>query len=83
MFGEGDYALTAVKQIEATEAFMLLDEDDRKCQGEESLQECEAKEYIEMGKARCECIPYHLISNFETVSMHFSFLQTKVTIFRH
>ena len=58
LFGEGNYALTAIKEIDMTEAFMNLDEETRNCQNVETYQECQAKEYIKMGLEKCNCTPY-------------------------
>ena len=60
LFGEGNYALTAIKEIDTTEAFMNLDEETRNCQNVETYQECQAKEHIKMGLERCNCTPYEL-----------------------
>ena len=61
-YGEGDYSLTAVQEIDATKAFMNLDKEGTRhdCQNVETLQECEAKEYIKMGLKKCNCTLYAL-----------------------
>ena len=60
MYGEGDYSLTAIKEIETTDAFLGLDEEIRNCQTVETFEECQAKEYIEIGLDRCKCTTYEL-----------------------
>ena len=60
LFGEGNYALTDIKQIETTDAFHSVDEEIKNCQNMETTQECEAREFIKLGLDRCHCTPYHL-----------------------
>ena len=68
LYGKGDYALTDVKEMTGTEDFFNLDVEVRKCQNRESLLECQAKKYKEIGKKECQCVPYQLRSFFIKVS---------------
>ena len=47
MYGEGNYALTAVKEVSVTESFLGLKEEDKKCQNLESLEDCSTKRYLQ------------------------------------
>ena len=58
--GEGDYALTAVKEIDVTEAFLGMDEKTKLCQSEETLEDCWMKNYFKEGSEKCKCKPYGL-----------------------
>jgi hypothetical protein len=68
LFGEGNYALTAVKEIDGTEEFLGLDEEIKRCQDRESFQECQAREYIKNGLEKCKCTPYEMRNYSKTVS---------------
>ena len=47
MYGEGNYALTAVKSVSVTQSFLSLKPEDKKCQNLESLEECSTKSYLQ------------------------------------
>ena len=59
-FGEGNYALTDIKEVDTTEAFLKLDEEIKDCQNVETYQECQTRDYIKMGLEKCNCTPYEL-----------------------
>ena len=59
-YGEGNYALTAIREIDTTAAFLSLGEDIIDCQNMETYQECQARDYIKMGLEQCKCTPYQL-----------------------
>ena len=61
-YGEGDYSLTDVKEMDGTEAFLNLADKDKGCQNEETLVDCKAKEYLKIGRNSCKCVPFHLRS---------------------
>jgi hypothetical protein len=71
MFGGGDYALTAVKEIDGTEEFLGLDEGVKHCQSRETIQECQAREYIKNGLEKCKCTPYQMRNYSKMVSCIF------------
>ena len=52
--------MSAVKEIRVTEDYLGLEEETRKCQNQESFEECTTREYLEMFKQLCNCIPYGL-----------------------
>ena len=59
-YGEGSYALSAVKEIDGTEEFLRLDEGVKNCQSRETFQDCQAREYVRKGLARCGCVPFQI-----------------------
>ena len=61
--GEGSYALTSVKEIQATEEFLGLDIETRKCQTEEIFEDCTTRKYLDQLEQKCGCVPYN-IRNF-------------------
>ena len=73
LFGEGSYALTEVTEVEGTEAYLGLDEEIRHCQNRETFHECQAREYLRNGLAKCNCIPYELRNYSKTGSCEFLF----------
>ena len=46
MYGEGNFALTAVKEMSVTNPFLRLKEEDRKCQNLESFEDCTTRSYL-------------------------------------
>ena len=71
LFGEGSYALTEVTEVKGTEAYLGLDEGIRHCQNSETFHECQAKEYLRNGMAKCNCTPYELRDYSKTGSCGF------------
>ena len=47
MYGEGNYALAAVKEVSVTQSFLGLKEEDKKCQNLESLEDCSTRSYLQ------------------------------------
>ena len=48
---------------------------DSKCQNEESFFECKnarMQEYLDTGRKKCKCIPHHLRTSQQTVSLSWS-----------
>ena len=60
LYGEGNYALTDVKDVDVTDAFLGLNHRIKLCQNEETYQECMKKEYIKKGLELCGCTPFKL-----------------------
>ena len=60
LYGKGDFALTDVKEMDGTQGFLDLDDGIRKCQNFETVLECKAKIYLDIGKKKCKCVPHHL-----------------------
>ena len=55
----GSYAITALKQVTASESFMKLPEEERACQ-KETKEECEARNFLIEIQQKCNCIPWDL-----------------------
>ena len=70
LYGEGSYALSAVKEIDGTKAFLRLDEGVKNCQSRETFQDCQAREYVRKGLARCGCVPFQIRNYARHVSCH-------------
>ena len=64
IYGEGNYGLSAVKEIDVTKGFQNLDERIKECQSFESLKKCFKKEFFKRGYAKCQCTPFHLRDYF-------------------
>ena len=58
-FGPGNYILTSVKQMSATEGFLSMSEKKRECE-KETLESCEARLFEERVK-KCGCTPQSLL----------------------
>ena len=65
LYGEGQYVMSDVKKIDATEAFLGIAESTRGCQNEITLEDCWMKKYLNSGMDRCKCIPYSF-KNYST-----------------
>ena len=46
LFGEGDYALSAVKIVDGTDGYIRLAEAQGLCQNEETYQECWTRTFL-------------------------------------
>ena len=79
LFGEGSYALSAVKEISGTDNFLKMDEGVKKCQNRESFQECQATEYLRKGLEECKCTPYEMRNYSKTVSCARNILNVKLS----
>ena len=55
------YDFTFVKELIATDSFLTLDEDIRKCQVEPK-NDCSTRKYLEDLKNKCQCLPFQLRS---------------------
>ena len=63
MYGGGDYQLTSVKEMKATESFLKLDERKKGCQNRETLEKCTSTNGLHDMIAKCGCIHYKM-ANF-------------------
>ena len=59
-YGEGEYAVTDIKEVKVTKGFLSLAEKVKNCQNEETLNECQTKKYISVGLEKCNCTQYEL-----------------------
>ena len=61
LYGEGNYALTSVKEVKVTSSFLSMSEEKRNCQNEERYEDCATREYLKRVKEICSCIPENLM----------------------
>ena len=63
--GEGEYNLNILKEIEVTESFYELDDEDRKCQsyeGNDTYDNCTSRYFMEQMRLNCGCLPYAIMN---------------------
>ena len=60
LYGEGDYALTVVQQVVASQSFLGMSEEIRNCQKTPSLGDCVTRDYLDRLQAKCSCLPHSL-----------------------
>ena len=60
LYGEGNYAITDVQEIDTTEAYLKLGEEIISCQNLETFLECQTKDYIKIGLENCNCTTFEL-----------------------
>ena len=53
-----EYNLNIIKEIKVTEDFLALSENIRRCQNDESYDECITRIYIDALKQNCKCLPF-------------------------
>ena len=62
MYGEGNYALTAVKEVSVTKSFLGLSSEDKKCQNLESLEDCSTRSYLQSIRSDLNPLNIHRLS---------------------
>ena len=55
-----NYNLNVVKEIKVTESYLTLEEDLRKCNKEETFDDCANHQYIDTFLKKCNCLPLRL-----------------------
>ena len=60
LLGEGEYNINVLKEIRATDSYLELDQNVRKCQNDEPLFNCTTRKYIEAVLFKCKCLPSNL-----------------------
>ena len=81
--GEGEYNLNELKVIEVTDSFLSMDQEDRKCQSNEPLLNCTAKNYMKELIKQCRCLPFNIRLSDQVVTSIFVFLKNLIdTSFR-
>ena len=60
-YGEGEYNLNVVKEVEVTDAFLNLDESRRECQNSYDFQECTTQNNIKAMITKCSCLPFTIL----------------------
>ena len=63
LIGEGKYNLNALKEFEATDSFLSMDQATRKCQNKESLDSCNTRHYLAALVDQCGCLPFNIRIN--------------------
>ena len=87
VFGEGNYALTDIKQIKVTEDFLSLGEQKTKCQDVEEYNHCLTRIYGQKILDICDCSPLSLksffpekVSIFVFIYFYFYFVSPQVKV---
>ena len=57
---ENEYNLNVIKEITATSSFLSMERNVRKCQNDESFDECVTRKYIDNLIKKCNCLPLNL-----------------------
>ena len=57
----GRYAMTALKKMSGTEGFLKQTDEEKKCRIE-TLEDCQARSYIEIVQQECGCLPWAISS---------------------
>ena len=65
--GEGNYALSNVKEFDVTSGFINLGEEVTECQDQESFEECNTRNYLQVARKDCGCTPFSLSHLNDTV----------------
>ena len=60
LYGEGNYALTDIKEIDVTKPFMNLNNRLKLCQDTETQADCRSREYKRKGAVECGCTPFSI-----------------------
>ena len=80
LIGEGEYNLNALKEVQATESFLGLDQEVTGCQNEESLHNCSTRKHINTLVEQCGCLPFNIRLSDE-VYINYIFLLNKFLFF--
>ena len=57
---QGEYILNGLKEIEVTDSFLGLDQEDKQCQNEESHDNCRTRHHIDTLLNECGCLPFDI-----------------------
>ena len=69
--GEGMYAMSSLKVVTGSEAYLKLALQKKLCQNTFSLQDCQEKEFKHESTETCKCIPYALRQFYDKVRKWF------------
>ena len=56
-FRAGSYAMTSLKKLTGTESFLTQTDEEKKC-SIETLEDCQARSYIDRVQEKCGCVPW-------------------------
>ena len=59
-FGGGNFGLKNLKELKVTSSFLGLEEDIRKCGGEQSQVDCITDYLMKEIVGTCKCVPLHI-----------------------
>ena len=54
------YHLYVVKEVSVTDSFLTLKDTTKKCQKEQTFDECTTERYLEALKFHCRCLPLQI-----------------------
>ena len=57
---ENEYNLNVIKEIIATSSFLSMERNVRKCQDDETFDNCVTSKYIDDLIQKCKCLPLNL-----------------------
>ena len=60
LVGNGEYNINDLKEIEVTDSYLGLDQDERGCQNEEPFDNCTTRKYIDAFREDCGCLPLNM-----------------------
>ena len=60
LYGDGNFAISDVKEVKVTEEFLGLDDSTKNCQNREPYENCTTRHYLETVQLKCNCVPYAL-----------------------
>ena len=75
IFGEGEYNLNNLKEVEIKESFLHLDEVIRECQVEESFLNCTTRHTTDIMLKNCGCLPFNVRVSPEVAKMSKKFIE--------
>ena len=55
----GGYAMTSLKKMTGTDSFLKQTDEEKKCRIE-TLEDCQARSYIDRAQEKCGCVPWAL-----------------------
>ena len=64
LYGEGNFALTAIKSIRVTAEFLGLGERITQCQTGQSRADCLTRKYLARLLETCHCVPLTISSHY-------------------
>ena len=75
LVGEGEYNLNVLKQIKVTNSYLGLNQETKRCQTKESLDNCRTRHYIKSLLGSCSCLPFNIRLSNKVSIQHF-YMQT-------
>ena len=60
MIGDGEYNMNILTEIKTTDPYLGLDQNIKKCQSTEALNNCTTRQYLNALLNQCRCLPLNL-----------------------